>query len=126
MDIIKQWKYLLTCINIIIAMFMTFSFIFVLFSVLNTHFYSSVSLIITFGAGGIFAAVFSYYDSLNRAPVKNEIVRWSIIITMLLAALLFIFFLSPIQGREYESAFTSFGSTLGFSSLLFMRGKMEV
>jgi hypothetical protein len=126
MDIIKQWKYLLTCINIIIAIFLVVSFIFVLFSVLNTGFYSSVSLIVTFGAGGVFAAVFSYYDSLNRAPVKNELARWSIIITMILAALLFIFFLSPIQGREYESAFTSFGSTLGFSSLLFVRGKMEV
>jgi membrane-bound acyltransferase YfiQ involved in biofilm formation len=93
---------------------------------LNTRFYSSVSLIVTFGAGGVFAAVFSYYDSLNRAPVKNELARWSIIITMILAGLLFIFFLSPIQDREYESAFTSFGSTLGFCSLLFVRGKIEV
>jgi hypothetical protein len=126
MDIIKQWRYLLACINIIIAIFLVVSFIFVLFSVLNTRFYSPASLIITFGAGGVLAAVFSYYDSLNRAPAKNELTRWSIIITMVLAALLIIFFLSPIQGREYESAFTSFGSTLGFSSLLFMRGKMEV
>jgi hypothetical protein len=100
------------------------SFIVVLFSVLNTRFYSSGSLMITFGAGGVFAAVFSFYDSLTVAPAKNELARWSIIITMIIAGLLFIFFLSPIQNREYESAFTSFGSTLAFSSLLFIRGRM--
>ena len=126
MNLIRQWKYLLTCLNIIISMFMVVSFIVVLFSVLNERFYSTVSLGISFGAGGVFAAVFSYYDSLNMAPVKNELARWSLIITMIVAGLLFIFFLSPIQHGEYESAFKSFGSTLTFSSLLFMSGKMAV
>ena len=126
MGIIKQWRYLLACVNIIIAMFLAVSFIFVLFSVLNAHFYSSVSLIITFGAGGIFTAVFCYYDSLNHAQERNEFTRWSIIITMILASLIFFFFLSPIEAGEYESAFKSFGTTLAFSSLLFVRGKMEV
>jgi hypothetical protein len=102
------------------------SFIVVLFSVLNTRFYSSASLMITFGAGGVFAAVLSYYDSLTAAPEKSAFARWSIILTMIIAGLLFIFFLSPIQNREYESAFISFGSTLSFSSLLFVRGSMGV
>ena len=124
MSLIKQCKYLLTCINIIIFMFMLASFIVVLFSVLNTRFYSSASLVVTFGAGGVFAAVLSYSDSITVAPAKNELARWSIILTMIIAGLLFIFFLSPIQNREYESAFTSFGSTLAFCSLLFVRGRM--
>ena len=126
MNLIKQWKFLFSCINIIIAMFMVVSFIVVLFSVLNERFYSSASLAISFGAGGVFAAVFSYYDSLNQALVKTELARWSIIITMILAGLFFIIFLSPIQNGEYESAFKSFGSTLAFSSLLFVRGKLQV
>jgi len=126
MGIIKQWKYLLACVNIIVAMFLAVSFIFVLFSVLNSHFYSSGSLIITFGAGGIFTAVFSYYDSMNQAQERTEFTRWSVIITMILASLIFFFFLSPIEHGEYESAFKSFGTTLAFSSFLFVRGKMEV
>ncbi len=126
MGILKQWKYLLACVNMIVAMFLAVSFIFVLFSVLNAHFYSSVSLIITFGAGGIFTAVFSYYDAMNHAQERNEFTRWSIIITMILASLIFFFFLAPIQEGEYEAAFKSFGTTLAFSSILFVRGKMEV
>jgi hypothetical protein len=126
MGIIKQWKYLLACVNIIVAMFLAVSFIFVLFSVLNSHFYSSGSLIITFGAGGIFTAVFSYYDSMNHAQERTEFTRWSVIITKILASLIFFFFLSPIEHCEYESAFKSFGTTLAFSSFLFVRGKMEV
>ena len=126
MNLIKQWKYLLTCLNIIVFSFLFVSFFFVLFSVLNERFYSSESLIITFGAGGIFAAVFSYYDSLNIAPAKNEQARWSLIVTMIIAGLLIYFFLSPIQNGEYESAFRSFGSSLAFSSLLFVWKRIEV
>ena len=127
MNLIKQWKYLLTCLNIIVFSFLFVSFFFVLFSVLNERFYSSESLTITFGAGGIFAAVFSYYDSLNMAPAKNDQARWSLI-SMLHSLLLqtIYFFLSPIQNGEYESAFRSFGSSLAFSSLLFVWKRMEV
>jgi hypothetical protein len=126
MSPIKQWKYLLTCLNRIVAMFMVVSFVFVVFSVLNSHFYSSISLIITFGTGGIFTAAFSYYDSFNQAVQKNEVTRWSIILTMILIAMIFFVFLAPIQKGEYEDAFKSFGTTLAFSSLMFFRGKLVV
>jgi hypothetical protein len=126
MKLVKQWKSLLTAACIIIIIYVLVSFLDITIAFFYSRFYSPAAFIVTFGVGGIFAAVFAYFYGIRLAPEKNELARWSLILTMIAIGLFFFFFLAKMEGGEYEPAFKAFGATLALGSLLFVRGKVDV
>lgn len=112
--------------GIIFIMLVVTSLFDILLVFFNPRFYSPALFIVTFGVGGVFAAVFSYMYGIQLSPEKNEIARWSIISTLIISGLLFFFFLAKIEGGEYSAAFKAYGVMLCISSLLFKSGKVDV
>jgi hypothetical protein len=120
-----RWKYLFACMGIILLAFIAVSILDVVIAVLNARFYSNAAFIVTFGVGGVFAAVLGYSISVEAAPVKNELTRWSLIVLMIVCGLLFFFLFSELEGGEYRAPFKAFGVTLALTTFLFMKGKVE-
>ena len=126
MSLIKRWGYLPAVIGIIVLAFTLISLFDILIAVFYSRFYSTAAFIVIFGVGGIFAGIYCYSISIALAPVKNGFTRWSVIILMIITGLAFFFPLATLEGGEYEAAFKSFGVTLALSTLLFMKGKVEL
>lgn len=126
MKLIKRWIYIPVAVCIIIILFITASLLDIILAALHPRFYSSAAFIVIFGVAGVFAGIFCYAGSIALCPVKNEFSRWSIMVLMILTGLVFFFWLSVIEGGEYAPAFKSFGVTLAMSSLLFVKGKVEL
>lgn len=120
-----RWKYLASCIGIIVATFVGFSILDVFIAVTKMRFYSNAAFITVFGVGGIFAGMLSYINSIGMAPEKNKFARWSLIATIIGMGALFFFLLSEIEGGEYRVPFKAFGITMAACTLLFMKGKVE-
>lgn len=120
-----RWKYLASCIGIIVATFVGFSILDVIVAVKGMRFYSNAAFITVFGVGGIFAGMLSYINSIGMAPEKNEFARWSLIATIIGMGALFFFLLSEIEGGEYRVPFKAFGVTTAACTLLFMKGKID-
>jgi hypothetical protein len=112
--------------GIIILLFTITSLFDIVIAVFYSRFYSTAAFVVTFGMGGIFAAIFSYSKAVEYTAVKNEFARWSIIIWIWFTALLFLYPLSALEGGEYRSAFISFGTTLALTTLLFIKGKADL
>ncbi len=125
MNVTKRWMYLPLCLLTILLTFMVTSLVDVVLAVFYPRFYSSVLFVVSFGVGGVFAAVLGYGKAINASPLKNEMTRWSTIVSIWITALLFIFLLSVLEGGEYKLAFISFGITMALSALLFVKGKVE-
>ncbi|MBK7434593.1 MAG: hypothetical protein IPI66_12325 [Chitinophagaceae bacterium] len=125
MNFIKKWIYLPLGLGIILLTFVIASLFDIVIAVMNPRFYSTAAFITVFGVAGIFAAVFCYVKAIERATVKNEFARWSIIILMVITGLLFFFPLAALEGGEYEAAFKSFGVTLALASFIFVKGKVD-
>ena len=89
------------------------------------RFYSTAAFVVMFGVGGVFAACFGYFTGMEHARQKNEMARWSLIITLITLGLLFFFLLAKLEGGEYEIAFKAFGATMALGSLLFIQGKPD-
>lgn len=121
----KRIKPLLTAVGAIIIVFVAVSLFDILIAVLYARFYSPAAFVVTFGVGGIFAAVLSYQYGIDSATEKDETARWSLIILLIVIGLLFFFFLAKVEGGEYEAAFKAYGATLALGSLLFAKGKVE-
>lgn len=121
----ERIKPLITGICAIIIVFVAISIFDVVIAVLYARFYSSATFVVTFGVGGIFAAVFAYQYGIEMATAKDETDRWSLIILLIAAGLLFFLLLAKIEGGEYEAAFKAYGATLALGSLLFVKGKIE-
>ncbi len=126
MRFIKRCLYLPVCLGIIILCFTVASLLDIVIAALAPRFYSSAAFIVSFGVGGIFASLFCYSAAVNMAVVKNEFARWSVIIFIWITALVFIFLLSALEAGEYESAFIAFGITLALTTLLFLKGKIDL
>jgi hypothetical protein len=122
----KLVKSLLVAIIVIALVFILVSLLDIVIAFFYQRFYANLAFIVTFGVGGIFAAVFGYTYGIKTAPIKNEISRWSLIITFILTGLFFFFFLARLEGGEYEPAFKAFGVTLALGSLLFIKGKVDL
>ncbi len=117
---------LLLGLGTIILMFVVTSLFDILIAVFYSRFYSTAAFVVTFGVGGIFACIFSYSKAVGFAAVKNEFTRWSVILLIWVAAALFIYPLSVLEGGEYQAAFISYGVTLALTTLLFIKGKIEL
>ena len=117
---------LLCGLGIIILLFVVTSLFDILIAVFYSRFYTTAAFVVTFGVGGIFASVFSYSIAVGFAMVKNEITRWSVIILIWVTAALFIYPLSVLEGGEYKAAFIAYGVTLALTTLLFIKGKIEL
>lgn len=126
MNLIKRWAYLPVGLGVIVLLFVITSLFDVVINVFYPRFYSTAAFIVSFGTGGIFAGVLGYTQAVSWAPVKNEFTRWSIIIMTWIIALLFIFPLSIYEGGEYQAAFIAYGITMALSSLLFVKGKVDM
>jgi hypothetical protein len=126
MKFITRWVYLAIGAGVILALFIAASLFDIVLAAIYPRFYSTAAFITVFGVAGIFAAVLCYGKSIVLAPVKNEFARWSIIALIWITALAFIFFLSALEGGEYQAAFISFGVALAITSLLFVKGKIEL
>ena len=124
MNFIKRWKYLPLCLLIILLTFIATSLLDVVLSAFYPRFYSTALFAVSFGVGGVFAAVLGYGKAITAAPLKNELTRWSTIISIWITALVFIFLLSVLEGGEYKTAFMSFGITMALSTLLFVKGEV--
>ena len=125
MKLWKQLKPVLVCAGIILVMLLITSLFDILLVFFFPRFYSPAAFIVTFGVGGIFAAVFAYVYAIKLAPQKNERARWSLIITIVSTGLLFFFLVAKIEGGEYAPAFKSFGITATLSAFLFAKGKVD-
>jgi MFS family permease len=121
----KRWRYLFFCMVVIIVVLIATSLLDILLAVLFSRFYTQVLFVVTFGVGGVFAAVLGYMYGIESAPEKNESARWSLITLMIAAGVLFFFLFSEQEGGEYKPAFKAFGVTLALGSLLFMKGKVD-
>ena len=110
----------------IILLFIITSLLDIVIAVFYSRFYSTAAFIVTFGVGGVFAGVFSYSSAVGYAVIKNEFTRWSVIILIWVAAALFIYPLSVLEGGEYKAAFISYGVTLALTMLLFVKGKVAL
>ncbi|MBK8520297.1 MAG: hypothetical protein WAT20_13355 [Ferruginibacter sp.] len=117
---------LLIALGTIIMIFTLTSLFDILIAVIYSRFYSTAAFIVTFGVGGVFACIFSNSWAVGYALVKNELTRWSVIILIWVSAALFIYPLSVIEGGEYKAAFISYGVTLALTTLLFIKGKIEL
>ena len=126
MNLVNRLKYLLAGPGVIPALFLSAGLLDIILASLFARFYSMAAFIVSFGVGGIFAGVFCYSAAISRAAVKNEMARWSIILMMITTGAVSFFFLSVLEGGEYEAAFKSFGVTLSLTSLLFVKGKVEI
>lgn len=122
---LKRIKPLLSAICAIIIVFVAVSLFDAVIAVLYARFYSVAAFVVTFGVGGIFAAVFAYQYGIEMATAKDEADRWSIITLLIAAGLLSFLFLAKIEGGEYEAAFKAYGATMALGSLLFVKGKVE-
>jgi hypothetical protein len=122
---LKLVRSLLATTAAIIIVFVAVSLLDIVISVLYLRFYSSAAFIVTFGVGGIFAAVLGYMYGIEQAGEKDEAIRRTIIIYIILLGLLFFFLLAKIEGGEYEPAFKAYGITMALGSLLFIKNKME-
>jgi hypothetical protein len=126
MNLIKRWMYLPVCICIIFLFFIIISLFDILLAVFYSRFYSTAAFVVTFGVGGVFAAFFCYAKAAAVAGVKSRFTRWTILILIWITALLFIFLLSALEGGEYKAAFIAYGITLALTSLLFVKGDLEI
>ena len=116
---------LLTCLVVIVVLFIIVSLFDIVLAVLYSRFYSTAAFIVTFGVGGVFASTMGYTYAIAQAPAKNEFARWSLILLLVITGLLFFFPLAKIEGGEYEAAFKAYGATMTLSSLLFVKGKVD-
>jgi hypothetical protein len=126
MNLSNRLLSLIIGLGIIILLFTITSLFDIVIAVFYSRFYSTAAFVTTFGVGGVFAGIFSYSKAVGHASVKNEFTRWSVIIFIWIIALLFIFLLSAIEGGEYKAAFISYGITMALTTLLFVKGKLEV
>lgn len=86
-------------------------------------FYSSIAFVVSFGVGGILAAVLGYIQGINHAVTQNKFICWSLILFIIVCGCLCFFLLSKIEDGEYEPVFKVFGATLTLGSLLFIVDK---
>jgi hypothetical protein len=116
---------LLTCLVLIVVLFIIVSLFEIVLAVLYSLFYSPSAFIVTFGVGGVFASTIGYTYAISLAPVKNEFARWSLFTLLKITGLLFFFPLAKIEGGEYEAAFKAYGATMAISSLPFAKRKID-
>ena len=124
----KLWAYskmLIVSLAVIVIVFTVVSLFDILVAVFYARFYTNAAFAVTFGVGGVFGAVFSFFSAIKFAPVQNEMARWFVISTLIITGLFLFFFLSKLEGGEYEAAFKAYGATLALGSLLFIKGKVE-
>jgi len=126
MNFIKRWYYLPLGLLVIVILFIVTSLFDIAISVLYSRFYSTAAFVVSFGVGGIFASFLCYTNAIGHAPVKNEFARWSIIILTWITALVFIFPLATLEGGEYKAAFMAYGITMALTTLLFMKGRVDM
>ncbi len=117
---------LLIVLGTIIIIFTLTSLFDIVIASIYPRFYSTAAFVVTFGVGGIFACIFSYSWAVGYAAFKNEFTRWSVIILIWITAALFMYPLSVLEGGEYKVAFISYGITLALTTLLFIKGKIEL
>jgi hypothetical protein len=122
----NRWKYLLVAVVVIVVLFVAVSLLDIVIMILNFRFYSNGAFYVLFGVAGVFAAFMGYGYAIQLATRKNEFSRWSIIAVLITAGLLFFFFLSELEGGEYEIPFKVYGATIAISSLFFAKGKIEL
>lgn len=119
-------KPILAALIMIIITFVAISLFDVVLSIFHPRFYSTAAFITIFGVGGVFAAFYSYGVAISFAKVKTNALRWSILITLILAGLLFFLLLARLEGGEYEPAFKAFGVTLVLTSLFIGKSKIDI
>ncbi len=124
MNLWLRWRYLLVCIGIIALALVAISILDIIIAVMYSRFYTSASFVVSFGVGGVFAGCGGYILSVEKASVKTEFTRWSLILLMIGTGLLFFFFLSQLE-NEYRNPFKAFGLMLALTSLIFIKGKVE-
>ncbi|MBC7872776.1 MAG: hypothetical protein H7Y01_02205 [Ferruginibacter sp.] len=122
--ILKHAKSLLATLLAIIIVFAAASLLDIIIATINSRFYTTAAFIVIFGVAGVFAATLGFMYGMEAAAAKNEFTRWSLIIFIILAGLVFFFFLAKIEGGDYEPAFKAYGATMTFSTLLFVKGKV--
>jgi hypothetical protein len=117
---LKLLRPLIAATACIIITLIAVSIVDIFISVLFSRFYSSVAFIVTFGIGGMFAAVLAYMYAKDQMTNRDEMSRWMIILWIILAGILFFFPFANLEGGEYASAFKAYGATLALGSLLFV------
>lgn len=117
----KHFKPILAIIATIIIVFVAVSLLDILLASLYPRFYSKMLFIISFGVGGIFAAILGYMYGKEQAAEKSKSLKWELIAVLTAAGFIFFFLLSKMEGGEYEPAFRAFGVMLGLGSLLFLK-----
>lgn len=118
-------KALVVLLMAIVGCFIAASLLDIVLAAIYPRFYSPALFIVTFGVAGIIAGASVWGYQLEHNEKGTPLPAWVPTVYMLLFALLFIFFLSPLEGGEYGPAFMSFGITLGLTGIFtwFVREK---
>ena len=121
----KRITPLLVAVCYIIIVLIAVSLLDILLVVIYPRFYSVALFITSFAVGGIFAGVMGFMAGADYASIKDEWTRWSLLVLIVGTGVLFFFFLSKLEGGEYEPAFKAYGITMALSTLFFVKGKLE-
>ena len=124
MNILKQWRSILTVIIVIIIFLIITSIFDIVISSIFIRFYFNLTFIVIFGVGGIFDGLFSYSYGIKKAHEKNNSAKRTVIATIIFCGLLFFFILSG-QDKEYEPAFKAYGIALALTTLFSAKDKIE-
>ena len=118
----KQVKSLLAASLTIMLVFVAASLFDIVLASISSRFYSPAAFIVIFGVAGVFATTLGFMYGIQAAGEKNKFSRWSLVVFIIMAGLLFFFVLAKLEGGEYEPAFKAFGATMTISTLLFVKG----
>ncbi len=112
-------------VGIVALLFIVVSIFDIFLAMFRGRFYTDITMVVLFGVAGVFAAIFGYSYGIKQFKEKNELARWTLIITELALGGLFWFLLSPLEGGEYGPVMKSYGLILAITSLIFIKGKAD-
>jgi len=124
MKFLHLWKPVLLALVSVAVVFVAASILDIVLAVLHPRFYSNAAFCVIFGVAGIFAAIVAYSWGKSFVPAKDNIGRWVLIITIIIAGLVFFFVLAFIENREYEWACRAFSITLVPATIFFAKAKV--
>jgi len=126
MSLLKLVKPLFACIGIILLMLVMTSLFDIVLVLFYSRFYSNVLFIVTFGAGGVFAGVLAYMNTVKMVPERIETARWILAMIIIVFGFVVFFLISKVEGGEYGPAFKAFGITMALAGLLMAKGKFDL
>jgi len=124
MKFLQLWKPVLVALILVSVVFVAAGILDIVLAVLQPRFYSNAAFCVIFGVAGIFASIMAYSSGKYFVTATDKFGRLVLIITIIVAGIIFFFLLASIENREYEWACRSFGITLVGATIFFIKAKL--